>query len=38
MQPAEEQFLRALKVEAEEPEKEKLVYARVTINGPEWMD
>ena len=38
MQPAEEQFLRALKVETEEPEKEKLVYARVTIDGAEWMD
>ena len=36
MQPAEEQFLRALKVESEEPEKEKLVYARVTMDGVEW--
>ena len=36
MQPAEKQFLSALKVEMEEPEKEKLVYARVTIDGVEW--
>lgn len=38
MQPAEEQFLRALKVEAAKPEKEKLVYARVTANKVQWMN
>lgn len=38
MQPAEEQFLRALKVEAAKPEKEKLVYARVTANKVRWMN
>ena len=36
MQPAEEQFLKAFKVDAVKPEKEKLVYARVTIDGVEW--
>jgi len=36
MQPAEEQFLRALRVDTEKPEKEKLVYARVTLDGVEW--
>ena len=36
MQPAEEQFLRALKVDIEKPEEEKLVYARVTVDGVEW--
>lgn len=36
MQPAEEQFLRALKVDTEKPEEAKLVYARVTVDGVEW--
>lgn len=36
IQPAQEQFLKALKVEDREPEKEKLVYAGVTIDGVEW--
>lgn len=36
MQPAEEQFLRALKVETDKPEEAKLVYARVTVDGVEW--
>lgn len=36
MQPAEEQFLKALKVEEVEPKAEKLVYARVTNDGVEW--
>ena len=36
MQPAEEQFLKALKVEDGESEVEKLVYARVTNDGTEW--
>lgn len=36
MQPAEEQFLRALKVDIEKPEEAKLVYARVTVDGVEW--
>ena len=39
IQQAEEQFLKALKVETEGPEKEKLVYARVTMDGIiEWMN
>lgn len=38
MQPAEEQFIKALKIEAQQPEKEKLIYARVTIDGVEWTD
>ena len=38
IQPAEEQFLRALKIETQQPEKEKLVYARVTMDGVEWID
>lgn len=36
MWPAEEQFLRALKVDTEKPEEAKLVYARVTVDGVEW--
>ena len=36
MQPAEEQFLKALKVEMDKPEKETLVYARVTKDEVEW--
>ncbi len=36
MQPAEEQFLRALKVESVEPEAEKLIYARITGDEVEW--
>ena len=36
MEPAEEQFLRALRVEKEAPEAEKLVYARVTGEEVEW--
>ena len=36
MQPAEKQFLRALKVETDKPEEAKLVYARVTVDGVEW--
>ena len=36
MLPAEEQFLRALKVDTEKPEEAKLVYARVTVDGVEW--
>ena len=36
MQPAEEQFLKALKVEAVQPKAEKLVYARVTGDEVEW--
>ena len=38
IKPAEEQFFRALKIETQQPEKEKLVYARVTIDGVEWID
>ena len=38
IQLAEEHFLRALKVEDGKPEKEKLVYARVTVDGVEWQD
>ena len=38
MQPAEEQFVKALKIEAQPPEKEKLIYARVTLDGVEWVD
>ena len=36
IQPAMEQFLKALKVEDKEPKAEKLVYARVTVDGAEW--
>ena len=36
IQPAMEQFLKALKVEDQKPEAEKLVYARVTAEGVEW--
>lgn len=36
IQPAEEQFLKALKVEDTEPETEKLIYARVTDDKVEW--
>ena len=36
MQPAEEQFLKALKVEMDKPEKETLIYARVTKDEVEW--
>lgn len=36
MQPAKEQFLKALKIEEEAPKKEKLVYAKVTGNEVEW--
>lgn len=36
MQPAEDQFLKALKVEDTEPKAEKLVYARVTGSEVEW--
>ncbi len=36
IKPAMEQFLKALKVEEIEPEKEKLVYARVTHESVEW--
>ena len=38
MQPAEEQFIKALKIEAQQPEKEKMIYARVTMDGVEWID
>ena len=36
MQPAKEQFLKALKVENTKPEKQKLIYARVTGEEVEW--
>lgn len=36
MQAAQEQFLKALKVEEKVPEAEKLIYARVTNNDVEW--
>lgn len=36
MKPAQEQFLKALKVEEHEPEAEKLIYARVTGETVEW--
>ena len=36
MQTAEEKFLNALKIEEKEPEKEKLIYARVTAKNVEW--
>ena len=36
MQPAEEQFLKALKVEGVEPKTENLIYARVTGKEVEW--
>ena len=36
MQPAEEQFLKALKVEGVEAKNEKLIYARVTGKEVEW--
>lgn len=36
MQPAEEEFLKALRVEDTKPEAEKLIYARVTGNEVEW--
>lgn len=36
IQPAKEQFLKALKVEDSKPEKQKLIYARVTGNEVEW--
>lgn len=36
MLPAEEQFLKALKVEGNKPETQKLIYARVTGDAVEW--
>ena len=36
MQAAEEQFLKALKIEDVKPKTEKLVYARVTADKVEW--
>ena len=36
IQPAEEQFLKALNVEDAKPEVQKLVYARVTGDNVEW--
>ena len=36
MKPAEEQFLKALRIEEKEPEAEKLIYARVTGEAVEW--
>lgn len=36
MQPAKEQFLKALKVEETAPQKQKLIYARVTSEEVEW--
>lgn len=36
MQPAEEQFLKALKVEEVQPKAEKLVYARIAGDAVEW--
>lgn len=36
IQPAEEQFLKALNVEDAKPEVQKLVYARVTDDNVEW--
>ena len=36
MQPAKDQFLKALKVENTKPEKQKLIYARVTGEEVEW--
>lgn len=36
MKPAEEQFLKALRVEENEPEEQKLIYARVTDSTVEW--
>ena len=36
MLPAEEQFLKALKVEGNKPETQKLIYARVTGDTVEW--
>ena len=36
IKPAKEQFLKALKVENTKPEKQKLIYARVTGEEVEW--
>ena len=36
MKPAEEQFLKALRIEENAPAEEKLIYARVTKDTAEW--
>ena len=37
MQAAEEQFLKAVKIEKNAPEKEKLIYAKVTAEDVQWV-
>ena len=37
MQPAEEQFLKALKVEEQQPKEEKMFYAKITAQEVVWM-